>query len=135
MLNATPLLQITLLKLFPFVSLQAQARSTQGRVHFQFYPRAVSLFPFAQYFSLLRTHFHPTLRVLLEYFSIFRWHRDPSIARIVQIWSMSRRRHSPNIRTLPPSLRLRSDRFGADDQKRTGLDCPLTHCVFASNRQ
>src|SRR5437763_8961703 len=114
MLNATPLLQITLLKLFPFFTLEAQAGITQGRVHFQFYPRAVSLFPFAQYFSLLRTHFHPTLRVLLEYFSIFRWHCDPSIAWIVQIWRMSPWRHSPNIRSLP-SLRLRLSRFGSED--------------------
>src|SRR5438874_8712995 len=105
-LNTTPLLQITLLKLFPFFTLQAQARITQGRVHFQFYPRAVSLFPFAQYFSLLRTHFHPTLRVLLEYFSIFRWHRDPSIARIVQLWSMSWRGHYSNISSLPLPLLL-----------------------------
>jgi hypothetical protein len=82
-LDPAPFLEITLLKLVPLFPFQAQAGIAQGRVDFNSNSLAVHAFSFAQNFSLLRSHLHPTLGVPAKYLSIFRRHRDPSIAWII----------------------------------------------------
>src|SRR5207248_9016290 len=123
MLDPTPFLEVTLLKLVTLFSFPAPTGITQSRVHFDFHPIAVYFFPFAQNFPLFRAHLYPALGVLSKYLSIFRRHRNPSIARIVQIRSVPcRRRHPATMRALG-SLRLCLDRFRADDQDRGRRDC------------
>jgi len=133
MLDATPFLQVTLLKLRALFTFKMQTRVAQGSVYFNLHPVAVCLFPFAHQLPLFRAHLHPALGVPSKYLSIFRRHRDPSIARIVQIRSVAWRRHPASIRTLR-SLRLRLCRFGADDQNRDRRDRSYNVCVSSSHK-
>ena len=121
-LDPAPFLKITLLELVPLFPFQAQTGITQNRVRFEFHPFAVYFFPFAQNFPLFRAHLHPALGVPPKYLSLFRGHRNPSIARIVQIRSVAWRSHPATMLPLG-SLRLRLDRFSADDQNRDRRDC------------
>jgi hypothetical protein len=122
-LNPTPFLQVTLLKLVTLFPFQTQTGVTQGAVHFDFYPLTVNFFPFAQNFPFLRAHLYPALGVSSKYLSIFRRHRDPSIARIVQIGRVPWRRRHPATMLALASLRLRLDRFSANNQNRGRRDC------------